>query len=328
MANETEDDLFQKYNFIMQHLTRYGGSSLYIICLFGTIMNMLTFLQRTYKRRACSLYLLIASTCDFIHINLGLLTNILQHGFHYNGRINSTIYCRINIYFVYVLTIISGTLTALASIDRYILSSKKSTRWNYSRRSVGIRCIKLTIFFWIFISIPILFFSEHFHHSLRAEQWICSTSCRRSSCIWVQVVYICLFNGLVPASTMMIFGILTQINVRQLHQRSESKSVQVRRMNEQLATMLVLQSFKLTLTSIPYSFFNLYWIITARTYKSLVHRATENLISQIVVLLFWSNYTSFYIYIYSSDIFTHQWIKAMKKILFCSRKNRERHHGY
>lgn len=318
MANETDYNLFQKYNFISEQYTKYFGSSLYIMCLCGSLMNILTFLQRTYNRRACSLYLLISSICDFIHLNIGLLTTVLQYGFHYNFTINSITYYRIKNYLVYVFIIISATLTTLAGIDRYMLSSEKSTRWNYSRRSVGIRNIKSTIFFWAVISIPIIFCSEHSYHSFEINQITCSNSRQPVLCILVRIIYICLLNGFIPPLIMMIFGLLTYNNARHLYQRSQLKSIRVRQINQQLTSMLILQSIKSTITSIPYSIFNFYRIRTVNKSKTLGHQAIDNLINQIVELLFWSNYTSFYIYIYSSDIFKNQWIKTMKKIIFCT----------
>ncbi len=91
----------------------------------------------------------------------------------------------------------------------------------------------------------------------------------------------------------------------------------MRKINEQLASMLILLSIKSTFASIPYSIFNCYWIITISKHKTLAYQAKENLISQMVYLLFWSNYTRFFVYIFSSDIFRHQWIKTMKKLVYC-----------
>ena len=313
---------FQKYNFISEQYTKYVGSFLYIMCLCGSLMNILTFLQRTYNRRACSLYLLVSSTCDFIHLNIGLLTTIVQYSFHYNLTINSITYYRIKNYLVYVFMIISATLTTLAGIDRYMLSSEKSARWNYSRRSVGIRNIKLTIFFWIVMSIPVIFCSEHSYHSFEINQITCSNLCQSVLCILVRIIYICLLNGFVPPLIMMIFGLLTCNNARRLYQRSQSKSTRVRQINQHLTSMLILQSIQSTIISTPYSIFHFYRIVTVNKSKTLRHQAIDNLINQIVELLFWSNYTSFYIYIYSSDIFRNRWIKTMKKIIFCTCKKR------
>jgi hypothetical protein len=97
--------------------------------------------------------------------------------------------------------------------------------------------------------------------------------------------------------------------------------------NQQITLMFILQSIKSTFASFPLTIFNSYLLITIRIYrtKSLIYEAKENLIMQIVYLLFWSNYTSFFVYVYSSDIFRKQWIKAMKKVIHCFHTNRQRH---
>jgi hypothetical protein len=324
MTNGTEYITTQKYNHISQQFTKYAGPLLYIICLFGTIMNVLTFLQQIFKRRACSLYLLIASVCDFIHLNLGPLSNILQYGFHYDWTIKSLIYCKTKNYFDYVFLISSGTLTILASLDRYMLSCENSARWNYSCRHIGIRYIKVTIFFWVFMSIPILFCTKRSSHVSQNEQLICSNPSGYLPCYLVLIIYNCLFNGFFPPFIMMVFAFLTRYNIRHLYRRTRPKSVQGHRINQQLSSMLISQSIKSTCASIPFSIFNCYWLMTLTTSKSLLFQAKENLIHQIVYLLFWSNYTSFFVYMYSSQTFRNQWIIAIKRITCCLNTRRER----
>ena len=320
MANTTEYDRSDRYNFISEQLTKYAGTALYSTCIFGTLMNILIFVQPKYTRRTCSLYLLIASICDLIHINLGPLSNILQYGFHYNGIIRTMAFCRSKNYLMYALTIISGTLTVLASINQFMLSSRKSSRWKFACRSIGIRNIKLTIVFWMTFSLAIVFCSTRSDHASNNEQLICSNSCRNLSCRLVQIIYVGLFNGFLPPIVMMTFGILSCVNVRRLRQRSLSKSRCVRQINEQLTSMLILQSLKFVVASVPYGIFNCYWVRAISQQRSFEYQAKENLIHQIVYLLFWSNYTSFFVYIYSSQIFRRQWMKTTKKLIRCCRR--------
>jgi len=328
MSNETDYIISQRYNDIAHQLTKYGGIILYILCIFGTMMNLLTFLQRTYHRRACSLYLLFASIFDLAHLNLGSLSNILQYGFYYDWTITSTTYCKIKNYFTYAFTIISGTLTILASLDRFLLSSNNSKRWDYSSRLIAQYCIKLTICFWLIVSIPIIFCSTRFYHPSKNEQMICSNPSKDKFCLVTRFIYTCLFDGFIPPFIMMIFGLITWNNVRHLHRRSKLKSLQSRKIHQQITLMLVLQSIKSTFASLPFSIFNTYWFFTIKKNKSLIHQAKENLIMQIVYLLFWSNYTSFFVYIISSDIFRNQWKKAMKKMICCLYGNRQRQYHY
>lgn len=321
MINETEYQTILKYNYISQQITKYFGVLLYILCLFGTIMNILIFMQRAYQGRACSLYLLIASMCDFIHLNFGSLSNILQYGFHYDWTINSIHYCKIKSYISYVFTIISATIIILASIDRYILSSRKVHRWKFSSQSVAKRLIFFTIIFWLIISIPIAFCFNRIYHSSHNEQLICSVQIQYTSCFLVQSFYICILNGFIPPIGMIYFGCLTYINARKLRRRSLKNSVLIKRINYQLTSMLVLQSIKSSFVSLPFAIFNSYLLITIYTKKSALYQAKENVIYQIVYLLFWSNYTSFFVYFYSSDIFRLQIFTMIKNVFWYKQKH-------
>jgi len=328
MTNETEYVLFEKYKILSQQFTKYAGIPLYVICLYGTVMNMIMFGQRIYRHRSGSLYLLIASVCDLIHLNIGPLPNILQYGFHYDWAISSVIFCKIKSYFVYIITAISATLTILANVNQYILSSKKNKRWKYSSRIIAIRCICLTIIIWFITSIPIAFCYTRYYHSLETEQLICSNPLQDIFCFVIQIFYTCLFNGFLQPFLMMFFGICTYKNIHQIHQRSLLKSNQIRQINYQMALMLILQSIKSSFASLPFALFNCYLLITMKNYKSLLYQTKENLVGQIVYFLFWSNYTSFFIYIYSSNIFKDQWKKIMKKIFCCLYEKRHRQSNY
>ena len=322
MTNETDHIIAERYYIITQKFTKYAGIGLYIICVFGTVMNVLTFSQKTYNRRATSLYLLFASLFDLAHLSPGTLSNILQYGFYYDWTINSVIYCKLKNYFVYVFTITSGTFTVFASIDRFLLSSHDPRRWNYSCRSVSKRCIKFIIIFWFIFSIPIIYCSKHVSY---ASNVICSNPSKTKFCFFVRIIYSCLLDGFLPPFIMMIFGLITCYNIRHLRRSSNTRSRKSRIIHQQMSVMLILQATKSTITSFPISIFNTYRLITIETNKTLLHQAKEHLVMQIVYLLFWSNYTSFFVYIYSSDVFRNQWIQLMKNFLHCCYGN-ERYH--
>jgi hypothetical protein len=283
-------------------------------------------MRQTYNNRSCSLYLSVASAFDFVYLNLGPLSNILQHGFHYNWTINSIIFCKIKSYTVFVFAVMSATLTTISSIDRYILSSRNSVRWKYCTRPIAMRCLQFTVLFWFIISIPLIFCYTRIHHSPHNGQLSCSNTSRGITCLAIQFLYICIFNGFLHPLVMMIFGFLTCANVHHLRRRSSLKSVQIQHINYQLTSMVVLQSIKSSFSSLPFSIFNCYLLITRNMQKSVLYEAKENLINQVVYLLFWSNYTSFFVYLYSSDIFRRQSVKAIKNIVYylCGKKQHRR----
>jgi hypothetical protein len=321
--DEMDDSILHKYNLVSEHLTRLAGILQYVLCLFGTLMNILTLAQRHYSRQSCSLYLLSASVGDLIYLNLGPLSNILQYGFHYNWSVNSVVYCKSQNYLVYVSGIISATSTIFATINRFLLSSKNTGRWKYSHRRVAVRSISFTVIFWLLISIPIGICFSRFAHGSDNEQMICSNHCRDTFCLSIHVIYTCFINGVIPPLLMLFFSLLTCHNMRRIDQRSTSSLAH--QTSRQLTSMIILQSVKSSFASFPFSIFNFYLFITMKRDKSALRQAKENLANQVFYLLFWSNYTSFYIYLYSSDIFRNQWIKAIKKLICCL-DERRRHH--
>ena len=315
MSNQTEYSTILRYNWISQQITKYLGVSLYVCCLLGTLMNMITFARRRYHSRSCSLYLSVASFFDFLHLHLGPVSNILQYGFDYDWTTYSNLFCKLKTYGGFIFASVSATLITIAGIDRYVLSSRNTSRWKYCSRPVAVRCVLSTIVFWIIVSIPLLFCYTCFSHASHNEQLICANPSRTNTCLLVQMLHMCFFNGFLPPLVMMFFGCLTCQNVRQLRERSLLKSARLHQINYQLTSMLVLQTIKSSFTSIPYAIFNCYLLLVRNMPKSPLHQAKESLTHQVAYLLFWSNYTSFFIYLYSSDIFRDQWIRAMDSIL-------------
>lgn len=324
MFNSTDYTVISHYNFISQEITKYAGICLYFLCLFGTLMNILTFMRQQYHSRPCSLYLLFASLFDLVHLNLGPLANILQYGFYLDWASTALVFCKIKTYFSFVFAVTSASFTTMACVDRYILSSRNITRWKYCTRPVAVRLIQSIILFWMISSIPLIFCFTRLNHSSHNEQLICSNPARNLSCLLVQAIYICLFNGFLHPIVTLIFGLLTCTNIHHLRRRSLFKSMRVQHINYQLTTMIVLQLIKSSFSSLPFAAFNCYLLATRNMQKSSFYQAKENLVNQIFYLLFWSNYTSFFVYIYSSDIFRRQWIKAMQSMVHRFFRKRER----
>ena len=131
-----------------------------------------------------------------------------------------------------------------------------------------------------------------------------------------------------PPLIMMFFGFLTLTNIHHLRRRSLMKSARLEQINYQLTSMLILQSIKSSFASLPFSIYNCYMVITRTMHKSPLYQAKENLAHQIAYLLFWSNYTSFFIYLCSSDIFRIQSIRAIRKIVFCLIRREKPRYSY
>jgi len=329
MSNETDYMITLQYNFISQEITKYAGIILYFLCLFGTVINILTFMNQTYNSRSCSLYLLIASYFDLIHLFMSPLSNMLLYGFQCNWTVSySVIFCKIQSYVDFVSSVTPGTLTTITSIDRYILSRREYSQWKYCTRSSATNITKLIILFWLIASIPISLCYDRLKHASHNEQLICSNSFHIPICLVTHVLYVCIFNGFFHPIVTLIFGILTSVNIHKLRQRSNQRNGGTRQVNEQLTAMIALQSIKSSFASFPISLFNCYLLTVRHKQKSFLYEAKENLVHQIFYLLFWSNYTSFAIYMYSSDIFRKQWFKVMRSLFYYPCRGKEKRLSY
>ena len=320
MANKTESVISEKYQIFTEQLTKYAGIPLYILCFYGTTMNIIIFSQRIYRHRSGSLYLLFAAICDCLYLNIGPLANILQYGFHFNWNIRSIVFCKIKSYLLFALMANSATLTCFASINQYVLSSKKHKRWKFSSKKIALRCIVLTIIIWSIASSPLAVCYTQYSHSSENEQLVCTNSLQNTFCLLSQIFHICLIHGFLYPFLMLFLGIRTYRNIHQIHQKSLLKSAQIRYVNYQITLVLILQSIKSSLTSLPFAFFNSYILITMKYDKSLFSQMKETLVGQLTYLLFWSNYTSFFLYMHTSTIFKEQWKRIMKKIFCCSQR--------
>ncbi|CAF1066198.1 unnamed protein product [Didymodactylos carnosus] len=230
------------------------------------------------------MYLLAASVSDFIHMNCGPLSNLIEVGFNYS--IETLLFCKLKTYVNYVIIAIAATFVTLASMDRYILSTKDVDVWIYSTRKMAKRIITITIIFWSILSIPVLNCSTKYNSTI-IQGLTCSWK-YHFACIVTEIFYKCIINGLLPLLLMVTFGLLTCRNVRNIRQRSITKSNGLQQLNEQLTTMFLLQTFKSGFSTLPYVIWNCYLIATANLQKSLIRHARERLANQIVCLLFWS----------------------------------------
>lgn len=103
------------------------GTFFWITGNIGCIGNMIVFQSRTFRNRACSIYLLFESIANFFLINFVLVTRILQKGFQIPIINRYTILCKLRQFSTDYFNEISFNFFTFATIDR-ILSAQRSNR--------------------------------------------------------------------------------------------------------------------------------------------------------------------------------------------------------
>ncbi|CAF3847070.1 unnamed protein product [Rotaria sp. Silwood1] len=198
--------------------------------------------------------------------------------------------CREHTYFRYVTTVSAICFPCWAAFDQYAGTSHDATfrnRWR-SMRFVRI-AIMGTILFWILIYIPIIFTSEIIDGTCQLR--------RGPYAIFNTYVLTPLVHTIIPAVVMVC---CTHGTIRNL------RSVIVQNSHEHLAKqvrrMLMPQLFVLAVSGVPFGLEGIYYYSTSDIERDADRHALENLISQIILLLYHVNYTfTFYIYVAMSN---------------------------
>ncbi len=106
-------------------LNIWFGSFLWITGNLGCIGNMIVFRSRSFRGRACSIYLFSATVADFHYFNFVLITRILQQGFRIPLMTGYTVICKLREFSTIWGNVVGFCLFSLATIDR-LLSTQRS----------------------------------------------------------------------------------------------------------------------------------------------------------------------------------------------------------
>ncbi len=101
------------------------GIFIFITGNISSIGNFTVFSSRTFRRRACSVYLIAESIMTFIYFNYVLVTRIIQKGFQLPIINRYDVICKIRQFLSEYTHQVAYTLFTLATIDR-ILSTHRS----------------------------------------------------------------------------------------------------------------------------------------------------------------------------------------------------------
>ena len=106
-------------------LNIWFGLFIFVTGNISTFGNFLVFTSRTFRARACSVYLIAESVCTFIYFNYVLVTRMIQKGFQLPIINQYDVICKIRQFLSEYTHQVAFTLFALATVDR-ILSTHRS----------------------------------------------------------------------------------------------------------------------------------------------------------------------------------------------------------
>ncbi|CAF0741218.1 unnamed protein product [Adineta ricciae] len=298
-------------------LNVYIGTFLWIAGNFGCLGNLIVFRSRTFFQRAYSIYLLLEALSSLIYFDFLLLTRILQRGFQIPITTRFDPLCKLRQFDSVWNHVVSLSLFTLALVDR-ILSLQQTDayrKWS-NRADLAYRLALVTVLFWL------LFFGHR----------LVLYSTTNNQCIPRPGVY-AVFDEYIEACVtamctpivMIILGICLLRSVRSLIKKkiipmNESRPVAaiqpsiLKKIDSQLAVMLLVQIIIALTTRIPYATYLIYSNLTRYQVKSAYRTAVENITSETVNLMSYSFFTSsFYVSLMTNNGFRRIFKKFIRK---------------
>ncbi|CAF2106199.1 unnamed protein product [Rotaria magnacalcarata] len=277
------------------HLIAYASYITLIFGNIGCICNFITFTAKQLRQNSCGWYLLMSSLFDFLFINFGLFTKLAAEHYGSSLRYRILVWCQLRIFLTWVLPCFSTGYLVLASIDRYLSTSKSARIRSFSQIKVAHQMT----------CVPIILYSltgshQFFYFNLRPA---CLPA--PGTYAFFLSIYSIIWTNLIPQIAMFIFGLITYFNVRKSRQRVVHPNIQYRnRTDSQMIKMTLVQilfSFILVnLRTIYYS----YTVLTTNMKKDDYRQAMETLILQISSFIFYLNFSkSFFVNTLSSNLF-------------------------
>ena len=110
-------------------LNIYLGLFIFITGNISSIGNFIVFTSRTFRARACSVYLIVESMFTFIYFNYVLVTRLIQKGFQLPIINRYDVVCKVRQFLSEYTHQVAFTLFALATIDRILSTHRSNGRY-------------------------------------------------------------------------------------------------------------------------------------------------------------------------------------------------------
>jgi hypothetical protein len=209
MPNLTDSStLSASLSDIQKRITLYGMPFMLLFGSGGNLINCAIFLQKNLRSNSCSIYLITSSLAHTLVLTWGMTTSL--YALNNQDPLTYSIgFCKIRLYFVSSLFMISRSCVVLACIDRYALCSANASIRKFCRRQLAFQLIASIILIWFLLPIHIIIFSHiEVNHCIMPGIY---------SLLYGIYTVIC--AGVLPPSFMITFSLLAYFNLRKMHER-------------------------------------------------------------------------------------------------------------
>ncbi|UJR08896.1 hypothetical protein I4U23_013150 [Adineta vaga] len=277
----------------------------YAILLLGNmncICNFITFTTKQLRSNSCGWYFLMSALFDFFYINFGLFTKLASEQYGSTLQNTDLAWCRMRVFLTWVLPCFATSYLVLASLDRWLSTSMNTRLRAFSQLRIAYRITP----------IPIILHSLTTSHQFIYYDLRPNCASLPGTYAYFLSMYSIVWTSLIPQGSMLLFGILTYLNIRKSRQRLIHPITDVTNPNQQQRSRTDIQMIKITLIQVICSSILLnirtayyaYVTLSTSISKDNYRRAVESLILQISSFIFYLNFSkSFFLNTLSSKLF-------------------------
>jgi len=285
---------------INNQLTVYGYSISMILGNIGNVFIVMIFHRQ--RQSACAIYLICSAVMNIVYLTFDGIATIFM--FYYpNETTRVIIFCKMYKYFLYIFGQEGKTMIVSACIDRFLITSSRVDFRAFSTPKRAKYLIFFSLIFWSLSTIHVPIMIGVFNGQ-------CTTSGVYSI---IYSAYTIMFVSLIPTITSAIFGYLTYLNMRQIHNRvhpfvqnAVNTNIFFQRKDRDLLIIVIAEVVIYFLTTALFPLILIEMLITEYVMpnKSFQYLQIEIFIVNIAVfLLFINSAAPFYTYLISSKSF-------------------------
>ncbi|CAF3341491.1 unnamed protein product [Rotaria sp. Silwood2] len=288
----------QLYRIFLTPITAIG--------IIGNTFNIIVLTRRGLYNNPCSRYFIALASNNLFFSTFFVTFNLLSIGYSLDPTGYSRILCKLILFVQQTSMVVSPYFIVLAAIDRFLASSISARRRNLSN---------LTVARWA-ISFILIFFSLFFISSLvllepQPGQMV---PCRISAVTLYGRIYPIMqivFLSVIPPILMVIFGLLTIYNTKQVNTVTTGDS-RFRRTQYELIRMLLAQVICFLIVCTPLGAIYIIGFL-AITILSPIDYYFWFRMAQ--MLYMFSYATSVFLYFLSASLYRKQLVYIIKKLL-------------
>ncbi|CAF3366117.1 unnamed protein product [Rotaria socialis] len=203
-------------------MSRYASLFTFLFGTTGNVLNILVFSQRSFRSNPCTICFLFASVANLTAILSGVTSRMLN-GWSADLTNTDRFICKFRIYILNVARPVAFWLILLAITDRWLLSSTNIHYRQISTMKNAVRSIIMVVISAIVVFSHIIYCYEPNIINTPLQCYGSTIACQLVSDILFTFVSV-----FIPVLLMLIFGLMTINNIRQVRGRIQHADISTR----------------------------------------------------------------------------------------------------